>query len=45
MRKEKKETKKKLDKHTLFVKIVAGLLAGFTIIGACYTLILLLING
>lgn len=44
MRKEKKETKKKLDKHTLFVKIVAGLLAGFTIIGACYTFILLLIN-
>ena len=45
MRKEKQETKKKLDKRTLMVKIVAGALAAFTVLGTCYTLIYLLINN
>ena len=45
MRKEKKETKKKLDKRALMVKIVAGALAGFIVLGTCYTLIYLLLNA
>ena len=45
MRKENKNKKQKIDKFSLFTKIVAGLLAGFMVIGTCYTLIYLLINS
>lgn len=42
--KEKKE-KKKIDKTRIFVKIVAALLAAFTILGTCYTFIYLVVNA
>ena len=45
MRKQNKNKKQKIDKFSLFTKIVAGALAAFTILGTCYTLIYLLING
>lgn len=45
MRRENRNKKQKIDKFSLFTKIIAGLLVGFTVIGTCYTLIYLLINS
>ena len=47
MNKEKKnkKEKKKIDKYTIFTKIVASLLAVFTILGTCYTFIYLVVNA
>lgn len=45
MRRENRNKKQKIDKYSLFTKIVAGLLVGFTVIGTGYTLIYLLINS
>jgi len=42
--KEKKE-KKKIDKYTIFKKIIATFLIAFTVLGTCYTFIYLVINS
>jgi len=42
---EEKKEKKKLDKRTVFTKILAGLLVAFTILGTCYTFIYLVVNA
>lgn len=42
---KKKKEKKKIDKYTIFTKIVASLLAVFTIVGTCYTFIYLVVNA
>ena len=40
-----KKENKKLDKATIFTKIMAGCLAVFTIVGTCYTFIYLVVNS
>ena len=42
--KEKKE-KKKIDKATIFRKIIASLLVIFTLLGTCYTFLYLVIHS
>ena len=44
MKKENKE-KKKIDRTTIFKKIMASCLVVFTLLGTCYTFIYLVING
>ena len=44
MNKEKKE-KKKIDKATVFRKIMAACLIAFTVLGTCYTFIYLVVNA
>lgn len=47
MNKEKKDKKenKKLDKATIFKKIMAACLIAFTVLGTCYTFIYLVVNA
>ena len=47
MRKEKEEKKenKKTDKFAMWTKILAAFLIIFMLLGACYTLIYLLVNA
>jgi len=33
------KTKKKIDKSKLFIRIIAGMMAGFMVLGICYTVI------
>ncbi len=47
MSKEKKDKKekKKIDKYTIFRKVLAACLIAFTVLGTCYTFIYLVLNA
>ena len=42
---QSKKTNKKVDKFTIFSKVLAAFLAIFTILGTCFTCIYLIVNG
>ena len=42
---QNKKANKKVDKFTIFSKVLAAFLAIFTILGTCFTCIYLIVNG
>ena len=42
---QSKKTNKKVDKFTIFSKVLAAFLVIFTILGTCFTCIYLIVNG